>query len=356
MNYTEELDELIGLLVSREGSDLHLAVGVVPTIRVHRQLYPLNSRAVIKAEDTENFLKEMTTENEIRVLNEDREVLFSYEHKHGSGSLNLRGTAFYEKGRISIALRLVPKNNSGIKELNLPEILEKVMSTPQGLFLIVGPAGHGKSTTMAAMIEYVNKNLARHIITIEDPVEFIFTDDKSIISQREIPSDAKTFLGALNNSLRADADVIMIGEMRDTNTMQAVITAAEVGHLVLSTVHANSASQTIHRIIDSFPPEQQGQVRQQLAQALVGIFSIRLIPRKSGGLVPAYELLLNNNAVSNLIRENRVKAIDSVIQTSLNEGMISLDRSLANLVRNDDISLQDAQLYSSDSSDLMRLL
>ena len=225
-----------------------------------------------------------------------------------NGLIQLRGNAFFQKGLICVAIRLVPKAKT-FEELNLPLILKDFARKKQGFFLVVGPVGHGKSTTLSTMINMINSETASHIITIEDPIEFVYKPDKSIIDQREIGVDTDDFAGALKAVFRQDANVVLIGEMRDSDTISTAVTAAETGHLVLSTLHTNNASQTIDRIIDSFPAEQQGQIRLQLASSLLGIFSQRLIPRIAGGRIPAYELLINNKAVANLIREDRKSVV-----------------------------------------------
>ena len=222
--------------------------------------------------------------------------------------------------------------------------------------MVVGPIGVGKSTTLATMVETINKERLEHIVTIEDPIEQIFTPKKAIIDQREIKLDTPDFHTALNGVFRQDADILMIGEMRDPETISTAVTAAETGHLVLSTLHTNTAAQTIDRIIDSFPAEQQGQIRLQLSASLLGIFSQRLIPRISGGLVPAYELLINNNAISNLIREERTHEIPSVIETSSGDGMIDLNRSLVDLVRRGEITVENAFQYSANPKTLERMM
>ncbi len=329
MNYEVELDDLIMTLVKEGGSDLHLTVGSFPTIRVNRELIPLTRKVELKAEDTLGFLRQMVSEKILTSFVVKQELDFSYSHH---GQYRLRGNASFQRGMISVALRLVPKVK-GIQELNLPNQLVQIARERQGFFLVVGPVGQGKSTTLAAMVSLINAESRRHILTIEDPVEFHFDQDKSLIEQREVGIDTDDFNTALVHALRQDVDVIMIGEMRNKETIQTAVTAAETGHLVLSTLHTNSAAQTIDRIIDSFPGDQQGQIRLQLAASLIGVLSQRLIPTIQGGLIPAFELLLNTTAVSNLIREKRTHEIDVLIETGTDEGMIDLDRYLAGLVR-----------------------
>jgi twitching motility protein PilT len=249
-------------------------------------------------------------------------------------------------------LRLIPQKISTIEELEMPPVLHRFTTPVQGFFLAVGPSGHGKSTTLAALVDEINHTRTEHIITIEDPIEYIFTQDKSIINQREVGRDTESFSSALRAAFRQDPDVIMVGEMRDTETISTAITAAETGHLVFATLHTNNASQTIDRIIDSFPPAQQHQVRSQLALTLIGVVSKRLIPKIDGGIVPAMEVMITNPAVRNLIRENKVYELDLVIETGADQGMISLNRSLANLVRQGVISMQTAEMYSLNPSEM----
>lgn len=342
MNYETELDDLIMSLVKEGGSDLHLTVGSFPTLRVNRDLIPLTRKRELTAEDTLGYLRGMVGEKTLTNFVITQELDFSYEHKK---EYRLRGNASFQRGSISVALRLIPKVKS-IAELNLPEQVIQIARERQGFFLVVGPVGQGKSTTLSSMIGLINSEAKRHIITIEDPIEFRFDQDKSLIEQREIGIDTVDFHTALNHVFRQDADVIMIGEMRDKETISAAVTAAETGHLVLSTLHANSAAQTVDRIIDSFASDQQDQIRLQLASSLIGILSQRLVPRISGGLIPAFELLLNTPAISNLIRERRTHEIDVLIETGSQEGMIDLDRNLAELVRRGEVTKDDAKQFA----------
>ncbi|MEZ0208845.1 MAG: type IV pilus twitching motility protein PilT, partial [Candidatus Paceibacterota bacterium] len=265
MNYETELDDLIMSLVKEGGSDLHFAVGSFPTLRVNRDLIPLTRKRELTAEDTVGFLRAMVGEKTLTSFVVNQELDFSYEH---AKEYRLRGNASFQRGFISIALRLIPKVKS-ISELNLPEQVIQIARERQGFFLVVGPVGQGKSTTLAAMVGLINSEAKRHIVTIEDPIEFRFDQDKSLIEQREVGVDTKDFNTALTRVFRQDADVIMIGEMRDKETISTAVTAAETGHLVLSTLHANSAAQTVDRIIDSFPSDQQDQIRLQLASSLL---------------------------------------------------------------------------------------
>jgi len=311
----------------------------------------MNSKPLSK-EDVEKVLEDLVGKEFSKKFNEEKELDFSYTFKNKA---RLRGNAFFQRGDIAIALRLVPKSKS-LNELHLPEILETFARKQQGFFLVVGPVGQGKSTTMSAMINLINNERASHIITIEDPIEFIYEPEKSIIDQREVGIDTKDFDQALKSVFREDVNVIMIGEMRGPETIKIAVTAAETGHLVISTLHTNNASQTIARIIDSFPSGQQDEIRAQLAGSLLGVFSQRLIPRIQGGRIPAYELMINNNAIANLIRENRTHEIDVVIETGFKQGMIDMNRSLLELVQKGEITMESAMEYSFNPQALESLM
>ena len=352
IDYKKEIEELITIVIRENGSDLHLGAGRVPAIRVAGELIFLVKRNVFSKEDMIAILGQILEKKRLDRFMDEQEIDFSYDFH---GEARLRGNAFFQKGLINMVFRLVPKVKT-LDELHLPKILFDFARKKQGFFLVVGPVGHGKSSTLSAMINLVNNEQARHIITIEDPIEYVYTPNKSIINQREIGIDTRDFHIALKSVLREDANVILIGEMRNPETISTAVTAAETGHLVLSTLHTNNASQTIDRIIDSFPGDQQDQIRIQLASSLIGVFSQRLIPRIAGGLIPAYELLINNNAVSNLIREKRTHEIDVVIETGTESGMIDLNRSLLELVRAGEISIESAYQYSLNPKGLERLI
>ena len=360
MEYARELQDYIDTLVSRSGSDIHLIVGNKPVFRVHRELVPFIQKELITEDDALQFFRLIagsSAESAEERLREKKHLLFNYTHvTSGDVEISLRVTVYFEMGNIAIAMRLIQETERTLEELHLPATLKEVMHEPNGLFLVVGATGHGKSTTLAAMLTHCNNTLRRHILTIEDPIEFIFTDKKCLITQREVPHDAPSFRSALDSALRADADILMIGEMREVETMRAVMTAAEVGHLVLSTVHANSTFGAVNRVVDSFPPEQQRQIAHQLSGSLLGVCSIRLLPRVSGGLIPACEILINTPAVANLIREGRLESIKSVIQTGKEEGMVSLEQSLADLVKRNEIPLEVATLHASNEQVLSRYL
>ncbi len=352
MDYKKYIDDIITNLIHENGSDLHLGSNRKPAIRINGELIFSVKNKVLTQDDMKGILKVILGEEKTKKFIEVKEMDFSYTYKKG---IYLRCNAFFQRGSISIAFRLIPKIKT-LEELNLPKVLEGFTKKKQGFFLVVGPIGQGKSTTLSTLINMINETEARHILTIEDPIEFVYKQDKSIIDQREVGIDTKDFPIALKSVFREDVNVIMIGEMRSLETISAAVTAAETGHLVFSTLHTNNASQTIDRIIDSFPPNQQEQVRLQLASSLLGIFSQRLIPRVSGGRVPAYELLINNNAVSNLIREKRTHEINTIIETSSGEGMVDLNRSLVELVSRGEITMESAYQFSINPKSLERML
>jgi twitching motility protein PilT len=353
VDYKKELAALIDIVVSEGASDMHLSVGSHPTIRVSGSLIPLVKKPILTDEDVSSFAKVMLREEQLTEFMHVREMDFSYQH---GDTARFRGNAFYQKGHISIVLRLINNEIRSLESLRLPPILESFALRPQGFFLCVGPVGQGKSTTLAAMIDIINKRKADHIVTIEDPIEYIYKPERSLIDQREVRIDTNDFSTALSAALRQDVDVLLVGEMRNPETIATAVTAAETGHLVFSTLHTNNAAQTIDRIIDSFPAGQQDQIRVQLAGSLAGIFSQRLIPAISGGMVPAYELLINNNAVSNLIREARTHEIQTVIETGLELGMIDMNRSLVDLVKKGEITVDNAFAYSINPKGLERLM
>jgi len=348
----KELKNLIQIVIREDGSDLHIGAGRHPAIRVAGELIFLQKKEIPSNEEVLAMLVEMAGQAKLDHFLSVQEVDFSYDFQ---GQFRFRGNAFFQRGFISIALRLIPKIKT-LAELHLPQILETFAKKEQGFFLLVGPVGHGKSTTAAAMINLINTERTKHILIIEDPVEFVFEPIRSMIDQREVGLDTMDFNIALKSAFRQDVDVVMIGEMRSPETISTAVTAAETGHLILSTLHTNNASQTVDRIIDSFPPGQQDQIRVQLSSSLLGIFSQRLVPRISGGLVPAYELLINNKAVSNLIRERRTHEIDVVIETGSELGMVDLNRSLVELVRAGEITMDNAIRYSLNPKGLERMM
>ena len=333
-------------------SDIHFSAGRYPTLRVDDRLISLTKYPLLSAEHTEKLIDALITQEQKSKLLEKKEIDFSYNFKD---KLRFRANIFFQRGCLSAALRIFPTQIKTVKELNLPLVLESFVDYPQGFFLTTGPSGQGKTTTLAALIDLINHTQTKHIITIEDPIEYLFEQDKCIIDQREVGSDTLSFKRALRSALRQDPDVIMVGEMRDLETISTALTAAETGHLVLASLHTNSASQTIDRIIDSFPAAAKNQVRTQLASVLLGISSQRLIPRINGGRIPAVEIMIANHAIRNLIREDKAFQIDLVIETSADEKMISLNRSLADLVHRGEISMEDAESYSLNRADLKML-
>ena len=352
-HYKQEMEELILTLIGEGASDLHLVVGRHPMIRVSGALLPVVNKAVLTAEDTAGLLEVLLTPDNIRLFQQTKEVDFSYSF---GKEARFRGNGCVQQGTVAVALRVIPKTLKTLQELRLPPILETFTRRKQGFFLCVGPVGQGKSTTLAAMIEMINHERAANITTIEDPVEYLYTMDRAVITQREVRHDTENFQNALKAVFRQDIDIILIGEMREPDTFSTAVTAAETGHLVFATLHTNNASQTIDRIIDSFPSGQQDQIRVQLAGSLMGIFSQRLIPRIGGGMVPAYELLINTNAVANLIREARTHEIPMIIETGSELGMIDMNRSLADLVRGGEITAEEAFLHSFNPRGLERML
>lgn len=351
--FRREIEELVLEAAERDASDLHIAVGHYPTLRIHGSLVPLTTKQLVSPERSEGLTMALLNDEQRPRFLKEKELDFAFSHQ---GKIRLRTNVYYQQGYFGAALRLVSSKIRTVEELNLPKVLHEFPRRQQGFVLVTGPTGHGKSTTLAALIDEINHSRADHIVTIEDPVEYVFTADKAIIDQREVGADTLSFRRALRSAFRQDADVIMLGEMRDRETIATAMTAAETGHLIFATLHTNSAAQSINRVIDSFPAEQQEQVRLQLAGALLGVVSQRLIPRLGGGLVPAVEVLIANYAIRNLIRENKVHQIDLVVDTSSGEGMIPLNKSLATLVRQGQISLENAQLYSLNPSELNTLL
>lgn len=341
----QRIKNLLRMVAQQNGSDLHLTVGRFPTIRVDGRLFPLKEDRVLSPSDTKALAETVFNESREKNLLEDGQVDFSYNFED---KVRFRVNAFYQQGYLSVAFRLIPREIRSLEQLNLPEVLYDFTQYSQGLFLVVGPVGHGKSTTLAALIDHINHTQEKHIITIEDPIEYIYEQDKCIINQREIYQDSKSFQTALRSVFREDANVVLIGEMRDLETIGTAMTAAETGHLIFATLHTNDSPQTIDRIIDVFPPHQQNQIRSQLASTLIGVVSQRLIPKLDGGRVPALEIMIKDHAVENLIRENKTYQIDSVIETGSSRGMVALDGSLSDLVRRGMVSHEVAKAYAKD--------
>ncbi len=354
MDYKKEMEALVDTVIKENGSDIHISEGRSPTIRVAGSLIPLIKHKPYSKEDTHGIIDFLLSPASKEIFEKKNQIDFAYQPDNTKS--RFRGNAYIQQGAVSIALRMIPEQIRTLEDLQLPPVLSMFAQRQQGFFLVVGPTGQGKSTTLAALIDMINSERLEHIITIEDPVEYKFKQKKSIIDQREVRTDTPDFHTALWGVFRQDVDVVMIGEMRQPETIAAAVTAAETGHLVFSTLHTNSASQTIERIIDSFPSTQQNQIRLQLAGSLAGIFSQRLIPRISGGLVPAYELLINNTAIANVIRDERTHEIDTIIETSSAEGMIDLNRCLIDLVRQGEITIENAYKFSNNVKTLERMI
>ncbi len=347
-NPQKYIEELLTVAAQNGASDLHLSPSAYPTLRVDSRLVPLINYGILSTETLKEVISTILgPERQTRFLSE-KEVDFSIEI---NGS-RYRANVYQSRGSYAATLRLIPEQIKTLAELNLPPILNIFTKLSQGFVLVVGPNGQGKSTTLASLLNTVNRERGEKIITIEDPIEYIFTPEKSIVDQREVYQDTLSFSKAIRSSLRENVNVLMIGDMRDYETMSAAATAAETGHLVFSSLHTNSASQTIERIIDAFPPSQQPQIRNQLASTISGIISQRLVPRIQGGLVPAVEILIATAAVRALIRDNKPRQLDQTIETNQNIGMISMDKSLADLVRRKEISLERAEFYSINPDNL----
>ena len=348
MDHHEAENQLKKILILAEqqgASDIHLVVDRHPTLRIDGKLQSLTEEGILTPADTEVYAKVFLTDEKQSELTESGQTDFSYSLEDRS---RFRINIFYQKGYISIAMRYITSKIRTLEELNVPTSLYKFTEYSQGLVLMTGPVGHGKSATLAALINFINHQKEKHIVTIEDPIEFIYEQDRCIINQREIGRDSKSFATALRAVLREDVNVVLLGELRDLDTIATAMTAAETGHLIFATLHTNDAPQTIDRIVDVFPAHQQNQIRLQLANVLLGVVSQRLLPQISGGRIPAVEILFRNHAVENLIRENKAHQIDSVIETSLKEGMTSLDRSLAELVHRGVVASDDAYSYAKN--------
>lgn len=353
-----EIKELLSLTVKNRASDLHLLVGLPPSFRIDGILRPLSTYPALRPEDMETMIYSIVTpeQKELLIANKELDFSISFGTPGTPDGGRFRINAYFQKGYLSAAFRFLSPGVRTIEDLGLPKVCHEFTKLKQGFVLVCGPTGHGKSSTLAAIINEINLNRPAHILTIEDPIEYIYPKGISIISQREMGTDTHSWSMALRSSLREDPDVVLIGEMRDPETMQAAITLAETGHLVLSTLHTNSAAQSIDRIVDAFSADQRPQIRIQLAATLKGIVSQRLLPRIGGGRIPAVEILLGSPAVSSNIRDGKSHLIDSVIQTSKDAGMITIDDSLSDLVRNGLVTLDDARAYSLRESELMRMV
>lgn len=352
------IQELLAITIKNNASDLHLLPGIPPTLRIDGFLTYVSSYKPLTKEDLEVMIFSLLNTPQKDMLLGYKELDFSFTFDDGTHK-NLgrfRSNLYYQRGYLCGAFRFLEQNIRTIEDLRLPKIVHSFANLKQGFILVAGPTGHGKSTTLAAIINEINLNKAFHILTIEDPIEYVYPPGKSIISQRAMGIDTHTWSNALRSALREDPDVVLVGEMRDPETIAAAITIAETGHLVFSTLHTNSSSQSIDRIIDSFPAEQQPQIKIQLAATLKGIISQRLLPQISGGRVPAVEVLIGTSAIASNVREGKTHLIDSIIQTSHEVGMITLEASLASLVFSGSISHETAKSYALHQDYLLRML
>ncbi len=353
MSATIRIEVLLEEVIKRKASDLHLQVGLPPMLRVDGALAPIASTDVLTDETIETLIFSILDEDQKQILLKDKEFDFSFAF----GDLGrFRVNAFHERGNLAAALRLITNEILTIEQLGLPSIVNKFADYPRGLVLVTGPTGSGKSTTLAAMIHKINNERAAHIITIEDPIEYTHRSKKSVIVQREVHYDTYSFSAALRSALREDPDVVLVGEMRDLETIASAITIAETGHLVFATLHTNSAAQSIDRMIDVFPPHQQPQIRSQLSNILTAIVSQRLIPTIGGGRVAAAEIMVATPAVRNIIREGKTHQLDAVIQTGAEFGMQSMDKTLVNLIHAGTITYDEARLVAVDIDELDRLM
>lgn len=350
---TLRIEVLLEEVIRKRASDLHLQVGLPPMLRIDGSLVPIPGHTTLDAEAVERLVFAILDEDQQQILLKDKEFDFSFAF----GDLGrFRVNAFHERGNLASALRLIPNDIKGATELGMPAIVNTFANYPRGLVLVTGPTGSGKSTTLAALIDKINTEKSHHIITIEDPIEFTHKSKKSVIVQREVHYDTYSFSAALRSSLRQDPDVVLIGEMRDLETISAAITIAETGHLVFATLHTNSAAQSIDRMIDVFPPHQQPQIRSQLANILMAICSQRLVPAIGGGRVVAAEILIANPAVRNIIREGKSHQLDAVIQTGADQGMQSMDKTLVGLVQAGTITFEEARNFAVDIAEFDRMM
>ena len=348
-----KIESLLEECVRRNASDLHLQYGLPPILRVDGALTPVTGAATLNEDMLRNLIFATLDEDQQKILLKDKE--FDYSFAFGDIA-RFRVNAFHERGKLAAAFRLIPNQIKSIGDLGMPAVIETFADYPRGLVLVTGPTGSGKSTTLAALINKINRDKSVHIITIEDPIEFTHKSQRSVIAQREVHYDTFSFAAALRSALREDPDVVLIGEMRDLETIQSAITIAETGHLVFATLHTNSASQSIDRMIDVFPAHQQPQVRSQLSNILMAICSQRLVPAIGGGRVVASEIMVANSAIRSLIRDGKTHQIDTAIQTGAEQGMQTMDRTLAKLVQTGVISYESAREYAVDINELTRLV
>ena len=353
MDQDIKIEKLLDEVIRRNASDLHIQVSTPPMLRVDGVLVPVTGTNPLTQNDVENLIFSVLDEEQKKILLKDKEFDFSFAF--GSDA-RFRVNAFHESGNLAMALRLIPTKIFSVEELGLPSIINDFGNYPRGLVLVTGPTGSGKSTTLATIIKKINTEKALHILTIEDPIEYTHKSIKSIIVQREVHYDTFSFGVALRSALREDPDVVLIGEMRDLETIAAAITIAETGHLVLATLHTNSASQSIDRMIDVFPPHQQNQIRSQLSNILMAICSQRLIPKIGGGRIAAAEILVATPAVRNIIREGKSHQLEAVIQTGAQFGMQPMDKTLFKLVQEGIVTYDEAITFAVDPDELERMI
>ncbi len=347
------IEPFLDQVIKRDASDLHLQVGLPPMLRIDGALKAAEDSKPLTEKDIETLVYALLDDEQKQILVRDKEIDFSFAY----GDLGrFRVNSFHEKGNLAAALRLIPTKIRSLEELGMPKVVSSMTDFPRGLVLVTGPTGSGKSTTLAAMIDLINSNKSMHIITIEDPIEYQHHHKSSIVVQREVHFDTISFGAALRSSLREDPDVVLIGEMRDLETIATAITIAETGHLVLATLHTNSAAQSVDRMIDVFPPHQQQQIRVQLSGVLQGIVSQRLIPMVGGGRIAAAEILVVTPAVRNIVRESKTHQLDAVIQTGAEHGMQSMDKTLVTLIHEGKISYDEAKNYAIDIEELDRMM
>ena len=336
-------DELLEQLWHSKGTDLLVSPGLPPMVRVDGDLGPLEGYGPVDAATTEDLVRQMATAQQAQTFDAGDELDFSFTWRKQA---RLRGNAFRAKGEVAVALRLIPHEIPTFEDLGLPEVFERFAGLRQGLVLVTGPTGAGKSTTLASVINRINTDRACHIITIEDPIEYVYESRRAVVHQREVGDDTSSFPKALRSALREDPDVLLVGEMRDLESISFALTIAETGHLVFATLHTNDTAQALDRIVDVFPSDRQAQIRVQLANALTGIVYQRLLPRVNGGLVAAYEVLVANSAVRNLVKEGKTNQLRNVVSTHQQEGMQTLEKSLSALVANGTIDVDSARLVS----------
>ena len=347
------IESLLEECVKRKASDLHIQYGLPPILRIDGALTPIGGLPNLNSDMVRELIFATLDEEQRKILLKDKE--FDYSFAFGDIA-RFRVNAFHERGQLAAAFRLIPNQIKNINELGMPAVVETFADFPRGLVLVTGPTGSGKSTTLAALIDKINREKSTHIITIEDPIEFTHKSQRSVIVQREVHYDTFSFAAALRSALREDPDVVLIGEMRDLETIQAAITIAETGHLVFATLHTNSAAQSIDRMVDVFPSHQQPQVRTQLANMLMAVCAQRLVPAIGGGRVVAAEIMIANSAIRSLIRDGKTHQIDTAIQTGVDQGMQTMDRTLAKLVQTGVITYESAREFAVDITELDRLV